>query len=399
MHSSDPTRLPESLSRRAGDPTRKPLALVVDDQQVQRIILREALERDGFEVAEADNGRAALDLFDQTRPDIVLLDVNMPEMDGFEVCSAMRARKDGALVPVLMLTVLGDEASIDRAFEAGATDFVTKPVVWPILGRRLHYMLRASAAFQDLARSEADLARRVMERTASLDEANRNLETANRELEAFTYSVSHDLRAPLRTIDGYIKLIFSAAKPIDHEFEEPLQRIRAACAWMGQLIEDLLKLSSVTRRELVKHDADLSSAAAEVVDNLRRANPGREVEVFMQPGLKVRADTGLLRIMLENLLGNAFKFTAKTPRARIEVGRNEQMELFVRDNGAGFNPAYADKLFTPFQRLHTQSEFEGTGIGLAIVSRIVIRHGGSVRAVGEPDKGAAFYFTLDKQSN
>src|SRR5262249_13834315 len=159
-------------------------------------------------VLEAGDGQQALDCFDQFHPDIILLDVNMPVMDGFQVCSALRVRPGGAQVPILMLTVLGDHDSIDQAFEAGATDFMTKPVVWPLLGRRVHYMLRASAAFQDLARSEADLAQRVKERTASLDEANRSLETANRELEAFTYSVSHDLRAPLRTIDGYIRLIF-----------------------------------------------------------------------------------------------------------------------------------------------------------------------------------------------
>jgi len=392
---SDPTRLPESIAHRPGDPSRRPLAMVVDDQQVQRIILREALERDGFDVVEAEDGPQALSCFDQNHPDIVLLDVNMPTMDGFAVCSALRARKEGAQIPVLMLTILGDEDSIDRAFEAGATDFVTKPVVWSILGRRLHYMLRASAAFQDLARSEADLARRVRERTALLDDANRKLETANRELQAFTYSVSHDLRAPLRTIDGYIKLIFGGnALGKDTELDEPLQRIQAACGWMGHLIEDLLKLSGVTMRDLSRQPVDLSTMAADIVDNLRRADSGRQVETIIAPNLRVAADPGLMRIMLENLLGNAFKFTGKTPQARIEVGRDGGGELFVRDNGAGFNPAYADKLFTPFQRLHTQSEFEGTGIGLAIVSRIVNRHGGVVRAEGEPGKGAAFYFTL-----
>jgi two-component system sensor histidine kinase/response regulator len=391
-------QLAEGSSPFAHEPRGKPLALVVDDQQVQRLILREALEKDGFAVIEAEDGEQALDSFERFHPDIILLDVNMPVMDGFEVCTELRTRPGGTLVPVLMLTVLGDDDSIDQAFEAGATDFITKPVVWPILGRRLHYMLRASKAFKDLARSEADLAQRVKERTASLDEANRNLETANRELEAFTYSVSHDLRAPLRTIDGYIKLIFGHRPDgIDPETDQSLKRIQGACRLMGVLIEDLLKLSSVTRRELTKQSVDLSPIAAEIVDNLRRANPERQVDVRIEPGLKVRADHGLARIVLENLLGNAFKFTARAQAPRIEFGRAANRgdhALFVRDNGAGFNPAYADKLFAPFQRLHSQAEFEGTGIGLAIVSRIVNRHGGMVEAQGAPDKGATFYFTF-----
>jgi signal transduction histidine kinase len=232
-----------------------------------------------------------------------------------------------------------------------------------------------------------------------LQDANRELEGANRELEAFSYSVSHDLRAPLRTIDGFSQILLEDyATELDDEGQDYLGRVRAASQHMGNLIDDLLDLSRVSRRPLRKELVDLSSVAADIVEDFRKSEPGREVEFVTEDGITAWGDVNLLRVALENLLGNAWKFTSKEPHATIEFGSTPQddgsPEYFVRDNGAGFDARYSDKLFGAFQRLHGVEEFEGTGIGLATVARIVHRHGGRVWAEGEVGKGATFFFTL-----
>jgi signal transduction histidine kinase len=237
----------------------------------------------------------------------------------------------------------------------------------------------------------ADLARRVAE-----------LAAVNRELEAFSYSVSHDLRAPLRSIDGFSQgLLEEYAGQLDATAMDYLRRIRAATQRMGELIDDLLDLSRVTRREMRHDDVDLTALATAVTAELHRAEPERPVEVDIAEGLQGRGDPALLRLLLENLLGNAWKFTARARPARIEVGVRREgggLAYYVQDNGVGFDTAYADKLFGAFQRLHAASEFPGTGIGLATVQRIVLRHGGRVWADSAPGQGATFYFTLGEQA-
>jgi PAS domain S-box-containing protein len=235
-----------------------------------------------------------------------------------------------------------------------------------------------------------DLARRVAE-----------LAAVNRELEAFSYSVSHDLRAPLRSIDGFGQaLIEEHAGQLDATALDYLRRIRAATRRMGELIDDLLALSRVTRREMRHDEVDLSALAGSVTAELARANPERSVEVRIEPGLWARGDPALLRLALENLLGNAWKFTARAAAPRIEVGaegEGESRAYYVRDNGVGFDMAYATKLFGAFQRLHGATEFPGTGVGLATVQRIVHRHGGRLWAHGEVGRGATFLFTLSER--
>ena len=231
-----------------------------------------------------------------------------------------------------------------------------------------------------------------------LHERTAQLEAANKELEGFCYSVSHDLRAPLRSIDGFTHaLLESFGQHLDPAAREYLDRVRAASRRMTQLIDDLLHLSRVGRREMRIETVDLSQAAASVARDLQKAYPDRQVEISITTGLQARADERLMRIVLENLLGNAWKFTAKKESAHIQFGateENDQMVFSVRDNGAGFEMTYADKLFTPFQRLHSPSEFPGTGIGLAIVQRIINRHRGRIWAKSKPDEGTAFFFTL-----
>ena len=230
-----------------------------------------------------------------------------------------------------------------------------------------------------------------------LEDANQKLEGANRELEAFSYSVSHDLRAPLRTIDGFSRILLEDyAEDLDEEGRDYLGRVRAASVHMGHLIDDLLNLSRVTRSPLRREWVDLSALSAGIVRELRASQPEREVEFVIEEGVTGWGDARLMLVVLENLLGNAWKFTSKKPGARIEFGVEKKPggAYYVRDNGAGFDMDYADKLFGAFQRLHGAREFEGTGIGLATVQRIVHRHGGRVWAEGEVGQGATFYFTL-----
>ena len=223
----------------------------------------------------------------------------------------------------------------------------------------------------------------------------RELTQANQELEAFAYSVSHDLRAPLRSIDGFSRLLAERyADAIDQSGREYLTRVRNAAGRMAELIDSLLKMSRVGRGGMNPVPLELDRMATEVIGELRGSEPERAVEVQIRSPLRAVADPGLIRSLLQNLFGNAWKFSRDRPVARIEFGRNDAGEFFVRDNGVGFAQEYADKLFRPFQRLHHQDEFGGHGIGLASVKRIVERHGGSIRAEGVPGESATFYFTL-----
>ena len=233
---------------------------------------------------------------------------------------------------------------------------------------------------------------------ASVEQRTRELAISNQELEAFSYSVSHDLRAPLRTIDGFsLALQEDFAEQLSDEGRDYINRVRAGVQRMGTLIDALLQLSRVTRSELNAEPVDLSQLITLVFNELLAADPDRDITLAAQPDVHVSGDARLLRIALENLLGNAFKFTAKTPAARIEFGTIQEADhtvYFIRDNGAGFDMQYVDRLFTAFQRLHGDRDFKGSGIGLATVSRIIRRHHGNIRAEGQIGKGASFYFTL-----
>ena len=252
-------------------------------------------------------------------------------------------------------------------------------------------------AEENIRQLNINLERRVLERTTELH-------AVNRELEAFSYSISHDLRAPLRSIDGFSQaLLEDYAGQLDDRARDYLNRVRGATQHMGHLIDDMLTLSRVTRAEMRRETVDLSALAADVLAELQKSEPERKVDWRIESGLVAVCDERLLRVALVNLLGNAWKFTGKTANAKIEFGSmrnapipNAQgtMEFFVRDNGAGFDMAYAGKLFDAFQRLHLSSEFPGTGVGLATVQRIVHRHGGQVRGESVPGQGATFYFTL-----
>ncbi|SFS00896.1 His Kinase A (phospho-acceptor) domain-containing protein [Granulicella pectinivorans] len=280
------------------------------------------------------------------------------------------------LLIVLMFRYLARERSLRIATEEAAEKLAVA-------------RLESEAKAEEVRLLNLTLEERVRLRTAEL-------ETTNRELEAFSYSVSHDLRAPLRTIDGFsLALEEDYAEAVDATGRDYIKRVRTGVQRMGMLIDSLLQLSRITRAEIQRGDADLSQIAEGIVSNLQEENPGRDIEFRIQPGLKTEADPKLLQVALENLLGNAVKFSAKVPHAVIEFGWDEQEQAwFVKDNGAGFDMFYKDKLFNAFNRLHGDKDFKGSGIGLATVARVVRRHHGRIWADAVVDHGATFWFTL-----
>ncbi|MBI5492618.1 MAG: PAS domain S-box protein [Deltaproteobacteria bacterium] len=300
-----------------------------------------------------------------------------------EQLEAEFTRKDGRKITVTLLVApITDEGGDYSGAIAGVIDVTDK-----------------KRSEEELRRLYSELEKRVAERTAELEAAKDNLEAVNKEIESFSYSVAHDLRTPLRLIDGFTRALFKDYKDrFDETGRDYLRRLQNASARMGQLIEDLLGLSYAMGVEMHHENVDLSSMARGIAGELRKAQPEREADIRIEDGLMARGDANLLKIVLENLIGNAWKFTGKTPNPKIEVGRAGREEgkdvYFVRDNGAGFNMKYSDRLFGAFQRLHSADEFPGTGIGLATVNRIIMRHNGRVWAEGEPGKGATFYFMI-----
>ncbi len=379
--------------------------LAVDDSATYLNVLTEALRGEGYDVVTARSGEEALEMLAIQSVGCILLDLIMPGLGGTETC---RQIKNTALmrdIPLIMLTARDDRAAMLEGFGAGADDYIAKSSEFDVLKARVRVQIRRKQ-FEDenrrireellskeLEAADARAAREVAETRAELVAA---LERKNKELEAFSYSVSHDLRAPLRAIDGFSQaLIEDYPEKIDSAGQNYLKRIRVAAQRMGELIDDMLQLSQVSRAELRAQPVDLTALAREIATGLSAG--GRKVEVRIEDGLTANADRRLMKIVMENLLGNAWKFTGKADHPAVEIGKTASQEgqaFYVRDNGAGFDMALADKMFQPFRRLHSEAEFPGTGVGLATIQRVIDRHGGRVWAEGKVGAGATFFFTL-----
>lgn len=385
--------------------------LAVDDSETYLQEMGAALRADGYEVVLARCGEEALEMLAVQPVDCILLDLLMPGIGGQETCRRVKAVPVMRDIPVVMLTALEDREAMIQGFGAGADDYISKSSDFEVLRARVlaqirrkqfedeSRLIREQLLIREMEAAEARSARALAEARAALVE---ELELKNQELEAFSYSVAHDLRAPLRSVDGFsMALLEDYADKLDEEGRVYLRNIRESAQQMAQLIDDLLSLSRVTRSEFQRDEVDLSQIARRVAARLQSANPAHRVGFVAADGLVAVGDARLLTIALENLLGNAWKFTGKRAEPRVEfdvIDRGGKPVYVVRDNGAGFDMTYASKLFGVFQRLHSAAEFEGTGIGLATVQRVVRRHGGRIWAEGEIDRGATFYFTLDGAS-
>jgi len=422
-----------SHSTAKSKPSRVPTILVVDDLDVNRQIRCAVLKQAGYRVLKARDGSEALRVASKNPPDLTLSDILMPVMDGFELCRAWKSDSRFQSVPFVFYSATYTEPKDQEfALRLGADAFLRKgadnqeflaeiarllkaPIHHPDnevrdegvfyrehservvrkLEDKLSELERANQEIRDreeqLQTAKRQLEQRVAERTAELV-------AINNELESFAYTVSHDLRAPLRLINA---ISHDMLESFDDNTPAPMLKnatgIRRAANRMNRLIDELLELSRVTRRVLKRERVNLSDIAREVIDELLLSTPERQVDVDIQSGLFTIADKELLHIVLSNLFDNALKYSSREERARITLEqRTEQGQVVyaVQDNGVGFDQRDANKLFMPFQRFHRQDEFEGAGIGLATVARIVHRHGGGVWANGEVGEGSTFMFSI-----
>ena len=407
--SGEPPRAAESADSLTSIPAYPPTddrvnILLVDDQPANLVALEAMLQGLGQNLIRAESGREALKWLLTHEFAVILLDVKMPDMDGFETAALIRQRDKSRHTPILFLTAADNSQNhAVRGYAVGAVDYLIKPVVPEFVRSKVAVFVELAKKSELLRRQTQLLAeseQAALELAETRAELVRDLEHKNRELESFSYAVSHDLRAPLRRIDSFSRAILeSQSEKLDESGRRYLDRVREASQQMSQLIDDVLYLSRVTRADLREQDVNLSSLAQLILTRLQESEPARKVEVKIRPGVVVTGDGQLLRIALENLCENAWKFTSKQAESRIEFGVTQasgEPTYFVRDNGAGFNMTYVDRLFGPFQRLHAHGDFPGSGIGLATVQRIIHRHGGRVWAEGLVGQGATFQFTLGR---
>lgn len=365
--------------------TSLPKILIVDDETAQMKALCNTLKDHGYETVGFSSAKAALAESEKTEFDLLLSDLMMPEMNGIELLQAVLGKN--ANIVCIIMTGEGTIATAVEAMKSGALDYILKPfklsAILPVLERAL--------AVRRLRLENAVLSRRVEERTAQL-------EAANKELEAFSYSVSHDLRAPLRHIGGFTQLLAQAGPASPEQGKRYLDLIISAVGRMEQLIDDLLDFSRNGRIEMQQTKVDLQDLVESLLQDLQPETEGRKILWKKNPLPAVQGDPSLLKQVFSNLILNAVKYTGTRDVAEIEIGCSGKIEneivIFVRDNGVGFDMKYADKLFGVFQRLHGPDEFEGTGIGLANVRRIVARHGGRTWAEAKVNEGATFFISL-----
>jgi two-component system, sensor histidine kinase and response regulator len=415
--------------------------LIVDDRQDKRLAMETIIADLNQNIVQASSGREALRHLLNMEFAVILLDVNMPGMDGFETAVLIRERKSLENVPIIFVSAVSDtETHVSRGYSLGAVDYILAPIVPEILRAKVAVFVelykiteQVRRQAQDLRLAHSELEMRVKQRTAELAVSNEALQmeirerehaeeslrqlnlkleervsertaelrTANQELEAFSYSIAHDLRAPFRQIHGYVELLqeeFAAYLP--PEAQNYLKRIGSKSREMGQMVDDLLNLFGVVRQKFDFAVVDLNDLIKDVIANTQEAVPDRRIVWNIGDLPTLKCNYGLVKQVFDNLVSNAVKYTRPRNPAHIEIGcsRTEQEDIiFIRDDGVGFDMRSMERLFGVFQRLHRAEDFEGTGVGLALTSRIIRKHGGRIWAEGKVGQGATFYFTLGKR--
>jgi len=388
------------------DTTPRPTILLVDDAPEYLMLLGEILTPH-YNVRIASNGRSAIELASASpQPSLILLDVEMPDMDGYETVKHLREQPSTRDIPVIFITANHETEDEQHGLDLGAVDYITKPPRPSILLARVRNQLELKQARDTLQAKNAALAVEIEQRSRAeaearrlntiLDSRKQALERLVKNLESFSYTVSHDLRAPLRAISGYAEMLTETeGASLSAEGRHMLDRVKAGARKMDQLIKDILEYSRVERLQRKDSSIDMAALAAQVAQDQQVAYPAAK---FVQGDLpRITADATMVQQILSNLIGNAFKFSAQREGAVIEIGAttvNGVPEFFVNDNGAGFNQRYAGKLFSLFQRMHSEQEFAGTGVGLAVVKRLVEHHGGHISADSVPGERTTFRFTL-----
>lgn len=404
--------------------------LAVEDSMVQSKRIQRFFQDHAIPYTICQNGAEALESIYAKKPMLIISDIVMPVMDGYELCKTLKSTIEYRDIPFILLTSLSDPLDIIKGLQAGADNFITKPYDDTYLMSRINYLIanrhiRSMGAgdmsidivFQNqnfkinsdkkqildllLSVYEAAINRneQLITTQRQLQEANETLQAVNSELDNFARTVSHDLKSPLNGVIGFTNLLQSSYDHVlDDSGKEYLHWILESAQTMVHLIDDLLMFSYTARKDISRETVDLSAMAREVVMVLQRSNNQKDYSVTIQDNIATIADSGLMRVVLTNLLGNAIKYSKNTSQPEIIFGSKimgDKQIMYVKDNGAGFDMKKADELFKPFVRLHSGETYQGTGVGLSTVKRIIERHGGAIWFEAEVDKGATFYFTLE----
>lgn len=365
----------------------RPKILIVDDRPENLVAIEVVLRDLQVDLVKANSGNEALKQTLYHNFALALLDVQMPEMDGYELAEILRAEEKTATLPFIFVSaVYTDNLNVFKGYERGAFSFITKPFQPEILINKVKFFIEKHQ--QELA---------VHRLNATLEDKNLELQAVNKELEAFSYSVSHDLRAPLRAINGYARMLAEDYEAqLDDEGKRIIQTVCANATKMGKLIDELLEFSRMGRKEMLQRNVDMNELVRLSIQEVGKSAQ-HHAQINVQPLHSVRADESLLRQVMLNLVSNAVKYSMKTEAPVVQISSEKgdgEVVFKIQDNGAGFDMRYADKLFGVFQRLHSDEEFEGIGVGLALVKRIINRHGGRVWAEGKVNEGATFCFAL-----
>lgn len=385
------------------EPFKKVNILIVDDDPKKILVLRTILaDVADIRIAEATSGEEALRYLLNNDTALILLDVNMPGMDGFETAQLIRQRPSTHDTPIIFVTAISTaEIHIMKGYSLGAVDYVLTPVVPDILKAKVRVFVELYQKRWQLERYASALTEtnlHLQHQLNEIEQLNRDLQISNEELESFSYSVAHDLGAPIRHVDAFAQLFLqSYSGKLDEKGRLFIEKVLQASDTLKILIADMLRLSKLTRQKPEMREVDLGKIALDIFKDLQQSQPERKARCEIAQDIIVNGDTGLWHIALENLIGNAWKYSGKKPETVIEFSHADlygREAYFIRDNGAGFDSSRAENLFMPFRRFHSAESFPGTGIGLAIVNRIVRKHGGRIWAESEVDKGATFYFTV-----